>query len=68
VDSGFSRESRANIESIALARIPEKWNRFADKHSRQINMFEQILFAKVFYFGEMPANEFGSIRSKLIVI
>jgi hypothetical protein len=34
-----------------LARIPAKWNHFAEKDSRQINMLEQILIAKVFNFG-----------------
>jgi hypothetical protein len=35
----------------SLARIPAKWNHFAEKDSRQINMLEQILIAKVFNFG-----------------
>ena len=39
------------IAQVGLARIPAKWNRFADKDSRQINMLEQILIAKVFNFG-----------------
>ena len=34
-----------------LARIPAKWNHFAEKDSRQISMLEQILIAKVFNFG-----------------
>jgi hypothetical protein len=34
------------IKSIA-ARIPAKWERFAEKDSRRINMLEQILIAKV---------------------
>jgi hypothetical protein len=34
-----------------LARIPAKWNHFAEKDSRQINMLEQILIAKVCNFG-----------------
>ena len=34
-----------------LARIPAKWNHFAEKDSRQINMLEQILIAKAFNFG-----------------
>jgi hypothetical protein len=29
-----------------LARIPAKWNHFANKDSRQINILEQILVAK----------------------
>jgi hypothetical protein len=36
---------------LRLARIPAKWNHFADKDSRQINMLEQILIAKVCNFG-----------------
>ena len=36
---------------LDLARIPAKWNHFAEKDSRQINMLEQILIAKVFNFG-----------------
>jgi hypothetical protein len=34
-----------------LARIPAKGNHFAEKDSRQINMLEQILIAKVCNFG-----------------
>ena len=34
-----------------LARIPAKWNHFAEEDSRQINMLEQILIAKVCNFG-----------------
>jgi len=34
-----------------LARIPAKWTHFAEKDSRQIDMLEQILLAKVFNFG-----------------
>jgi hypothetical protein len=34
-----------------LARIPAKWNHFAEKDSRQFNFLEQILIAKVFNFG-----------------
>jgi hypothetical protein len=36
---------------VVLARIPAKWNHFAEKDSRQINILEQILIAKVFNFG-----------------
>jgi hypothetical protein len=32
---------------LLLARIPAKRNRFADKDSRQINILEQILIAKL---------------------
>jgi hypothetical protein len=35
----------------SLARIPAKWNHFVEKDSRQINILEQILIAKVFNFG-----------------
>jgi len=38
-------------ESRALARFPARWNHLAEKDSRQINMLEQILIAKVFNFG-----------------
>jgi hypothetical protein len=37
--------------STALARFPARWNHLAEKDSRQINMLEQILIAKVFNFG-----------------
>jgi hypothetical protein len=30
-----------------LARVPAKWDHFAEEGSRQINMSEQILIAKV---------------------
>ena len=33
---------------VALARAPASWNQFAERESRQINMPEQILVAKVF--------------------
>jgi hypothetical protein len=33
-----------------LARFPASRNRLAEKESRQINMLEQILIAKVFNF------------------
>jgi hypothetical protein len=42
--------ARAGPE-FCLARIPAKWNHFVEKDSRQINMLEQILIAKVFNFG-----------------
>src|SRR6476619_5372334 len=45
------RRRRERCKSNSLARIPAKRNRFADKDSRQINMLEQILIAKVFNFG-----------------
>jgi hypothetical protein len=34
-----------------LARVPTKWDHFAEKDSRQINTLEQILIAKVANFG-----------------
>jgi len=40
-----------SVNSLLSARIPAKWNHFAEKDSRQINMLEQILIAKVFNFG-----------------
>ncbi len=46
-----------------LARIPAKWNRFADRDSRQINMLEQIPIAKVFNPGSGPGQAFGGICS-----
>jgi hypothetical protein len=39
------------MQAPVLARIPAKWNHFADKDSRQFNTLEQILVAKVFNFG-----------------
>ena len=36
---------------VLLARIPAKWNHFAERDSRQMNILEQILVAKVFNFG-----------------
>jgi hypothetical protein len=39
------------LQSPSLARIPAKWDHFAEKDSRQINILEQILVAKVFNFG-----------------
>ncbi len=38
-------------------RIPAKWNHFAEKDSRQINMLEQILVAKVFNFGGICSDK-----------
>jgi hypothetical protein len=32
---------------------PAKWTDFADKGSRQINTFEQILIAKVFNLADL---------------
>jgi hypothetical protein len=49
---------------MGLARIPAKWNRFAAKDSRQINMLEQILIAKVFNPGSGPGQAFGGICSR----
>ena len=42
-----------------LARIPAKWNPFANKDSRQINILEQILVAKVFNFGGICFRDVG---------
>jgi hypothetical protein len=39
-----------------LARFPARWNHLAEKDSRQINMLEQILIAKVFNFGGICFN------------
>ena len=38
-------------DEFVLARFPARWNHLAEKDSRQINMLEQILIAKVFNFG-----------------
>ncbi len=43
-----------------LARILAKWNYFADKDSRQINKWEQILIAEVFDFGGICSNPIGA--------
>src|SRR5262245_9505036 len=45
------RAADPRILHLPLARIPAKWNHFAEKDSRQINILEQILIAKVFNFG-----------------
>ena len=42
---------RTPLRGFLLARFPAKRNRFAEKDSRQINILEQILIAKVFNFG-----------------
>jgi hypothetical protein len=47
---------------LQLARIPAKWHRFADKDSRQINMLEQILIAKVFNFGGIYSKRPAATR------
>jgi hypothetical protein len=47
-----------------LARIPAKWNRFAEKDPRQIDMLEQTLIAKVFNPGSGPGQAFGGVCSK----
>jgi hypothetical protein len=39
-----------------LERIAAKWNRFADKGSRQINILKQTLVAKVFNPGSRPGR------------
>jgi hypothetical protein len=41
------------------ARIPAKWNHFAEKDSRQIYVVEQILIAKVFNFGGICSKSGG---------
>jgi len=46
-----------------LARIPAKWNHFAEKDSRQINTLEQILIAKVFNFGGICYMSSGMAES-----
>jgi len=48
-----------------LARFPARWNYLAEKDSRQINMLEQILIAKVFNPGSGPGQAFGGICSGL---
>ncbi len=52
---------KGSIQS-ELARIPAKWNHFAEKDSRQINMLEQILIAKVFNFGGICSNRADRAR------
>ena len=42
-----------------LARFPAKWNHFAGKESRQINILEQILIAKVFNFCGICSKDPG---------
>jgi hypothetical protein len=49
------------MEDLPLARIPTKWNHFADKDLCQINMLEQILIARVFNLGSRPGQAFGGI-------
>jgi hypothetical protein len=49
----------ARLGEVKLARIPAKWNHFAEKDSRQINMLEQILIAKVFNFGGICSSHRG---------
>jgi len=51
--------SDTRFQSNLLARIPAKWNHFADKDSRQINILEQILVAKVFTFGGICFRDVG---------
>ena len=46
---------------LVLARIPAKWNHFAEKDSRQINILKQFLIAKVFNFdGICSGAEHGT--------
>ena len=44
------RCERSEPRSSRLARFQATWNHVAEKESRQINMWEQILVAKVFNF------------------
>jgi hypothetical protein len=41
-ESGLQRFKPLDQPSSSLARIPAKWNHFAEKDSRQINTLEQI--------------------------
>ncbi len=59
----FTKRTRRS--SLRLARIPAKWNHFAEKDLRQINILEQILIAKVFNPGSGPGQAFGGICSSL---
>ena len=52
--------------SGVLARFPVKWNHFAEKELRQVNMLEQILIAKVFNPGSGPGRVFCGICSSSI--
>jgi hypothetical protein len=60
------KDERFGHQNTHLARIPAKWNHFAEKDSRQINTLEQILIAKVFNFGgicsKAPLQAGGRIR------
>jgi hypothetical protein len=55
---------RWQVQLFLSARIPAKWNRFADKDSRQINILEQILIAKVFNFGGICSRMLATRRTK----
>jgi hypothetical protein len=47
-----------------LGRIPTKWNHFIEKDSRQIDILEQILIAKVFNFGGICSSALpGEVES-----
>ena len=41
---------------MVLARFPAKWNHFAEEESRQVDMLEQILIAKVFNLCGICSN------------
>jgi hypothetical protein len=45
-------------------RMPARWNYLTIKDSRQINILEQMLIAKVFNPGSGPGQAFGGICSK----
>ncbi len=49
--------------TVSLARIPAKWNCFADKDLRLIDMLEQILIAKACPGPDPGSNNFGGICS-----
>ena len=44
-------------DEFVLARFPARWNHLAEKDSRQINMLEQILIAKVFNFDGICSSD-----------
>ena len=44
-------------DEFVLARFPARWNLLAEKDSRQINMLEQILIAKVFNFDGICSSD-----------
>ena len=54
---------RPLCQDLSPARIPAKWDHFAEKDSRQINILEQILVAKVFSFGGICSRASLPIRT-----